>query len=317
MYLFLNHFSLEEPKEDIKKKDVIEFLENLGCLFIELKKINIDIIIYQLLSQTILINKPIREYLLSIEQLSTRQSLIQLFGKIKPFCSDNDTSFENDITIAYSNCMENVDEIDVLYTFLSCAMYYNNPILTVNSLCNKKQFFQKNIKITCDNGVEYHLDNYQLTPYQSAVEELQKYQKEELIDLYNLLDNWDDYMNFVNTNFKFTRITNSCIENLKNKFSYNNSYAIDFRNKVQRINNFLIEKGGNIGAIDFNELSKKHYAPESLTRYTSLKKSHSNIKNFKGEQVYLNWHTWVQDFRMYFEKEDEYISFIYFEKKIT
>jgi len=316
MYLLLNNFSFTEPRETIQSIDVIEALENLGKLFIELKKMNIDIIIFQLLSQTTLISKPIREYLLSLENVSTRQALAQLFGKTRPFCSDLDTAFEADEIISYSNCKEEIGNIDVLYTFFSCAMYYDNPILTVNNLCNKKQFLETKIKIVCDNNIEYKLDNYQLIPYQTVIGLLSGYQKEQLLDEYNLLNNWDDYQKFINENFQFSKITQHCINQLKKRCPYKSSYAIDFREKVKRIDLLVQKENRNIKAIDFNHLSKKHYSPESLTRFNSLKRSYPNIKNYQGEQVYLNWHTWVQDFRMYFEKEDDYISYVHFEKKI-
>jgi hypothetical protein len=317
MYLFLNHFAFTEPKENIQKKDIMDSLKNLGYLFIELKKIKIDIIIHQSLSQTKFINIPIRDYIRSLQNLSIKQSVIQLLGKTLPFCSDVDSSFENDEIISYANCKEEVGKIDVLYTFLSCAMYYNNPILTVNNLCNKNQFLQKTIKVICNNQIEYTFNNYQLIPYITVINKLKEYQKEKLLDKYNLIDNWDDYMTFVNTNFEFSRITFHCIGELKKRFSYCNSYAIDFRQKVQRIESFVKVQGGNVGSIDFNKLSKKHYAPESSTRFDKLKKLYPSIKNYQNEHVYLNWHTWIQDFRIYFEKEDSYVSYVHFVKKIN
>jgi hypothetical protein len=316
MYLFLNHFAFTEPKNGITESDVFNALENLAKLFIELKNINADLIIHQSLSQTILIGKPLREYLKSISDSNVKKSIVSLIGKIKPICSDIDTPYDDNENIIFGNCVEEKGDIDVLQTFLSCAIYYNDPILTVNNLCSKAQFLENSINIVCDTD-SYQLDNYKLIPYTDVLKNIKDYQERTLISEYNKIDNWNDYKDFINNHFEYSRITDHCIEMLNKKIAYSSSHAKDFRNKVKRIDELIIREGGNPKKIDFNQLSQKHYAPESDTSYKDLQKSHSNILNYKNEYVYLNWHTWVQDFRMYFEKEDEYVSFIHFEKKIT
>ena len=172
------------------------------------------------------------------------------------------------------------------------------------------------INIICDK-TSYKLQNYQLVPYEDLLEKLREYQTSQKLDEYNAIDNWNSYINFVNQHFSYSRITQDCISELSRKYAYNNSHANDFRNKVKRINDFIEREGGNPKSVDFNKLSQKHYSPESTTRYEALKKSHSGILNYEGKQVFLNWHTWIQDCRIYFEREDTYICFVHYEKKIT
>lgn len=317
MNLFINHFAFTKPRDNLVEQNVIEALSHLGNLFITLKKMDIELSIHQSLSQTILLGKSIREYIKQISDVNTRRSIIGLLSKIKPICSDVDTPYEDDENIILGNCKEEQEALDILNTFMSCAIYYDNPILTINNLCSKEQFLNETINIVCDDGLIYTLVNYQLTPYLDVIEKIKLYQEEKLLDEYNLIDNWRDYKEFVNSNFKYSKITEHCIDELDKRYSYNNSHANDFRNKVKRINAFIEREGGNPKAIDFKKLSQKHYSPESDTRYKALKKSHSGILNDVNIQVDLNWHTWVQDCRVYFEREDEYICFVHYEKKIT
>lgn len=67
--------------------------------------------------------------------------------------------------------------------------------------------------------------------------------------------------------------------------------------------------------MDFSSLGLG--TPESPTRQIDLKKSHVGIKDYDDNLVHLNWHDYIQrDFRIYFEKDTEYVSFVHFEKKI-
>jgi len=314
MHLFINHFAFTEPRDDLTESDVLEMLEHLSKLFVELKKINIELIIHERLSQSILVKKPIREYISKLNQVNRLSARI-LIDKQTPICSDIDIAFESNEDISFGDCKEKIGNIDVLYTFLSCAMYYQNPILTINNLCGKEQFLKDVINIVCED-LEYKLNNYQLIPYLDVIKKLKVYQEKNLLDKYNLINNWNDYKEFVNEYFKYSKITEHCINELEKRYSYKNSHANDFRNKVKRINDFIEREGGNPKSVDFNKLSKKHYTPESDSRYKALKKSHSGILNDVGMQVDLNWHTWVQDCRMYFEREDTYICFVHYEKKI-
>jgi len=316
MYLIINHFAFEYPKNDISENDIIDTFNNLGSLSIELKKLSVDLITHSTLSQVVLNEKPIRNYIQNIENDNIRKAIIILMGKIKPICSDTDFAFENRENIAFGNCVEEIEKCDVNYTFLSCALFYLDPILTINNLCSKEQFLKDNIKIICDEN-DYTLQNYHLIPYENVLKKIKSYQKDLSIDKYNAIDNWDDYKDFVNENFQYSKITNHCIDILKSKYSYGNSYSLDFRNKVRRIDTFVADEGGNPKAIDFKKLSNKHYSPESDTRYKDLQKSHSGILNCDNKQVYLNWHTWVQDCRMYFEREDNHVCHVHYEKKIS
>ncbi|WP_024954348.1 hypothetical protein [Sulfurospirillum arcachonense] len=315
MYLFINHYAFDQPNEEISKKDVIEALDNLGKLFINLKKQNIDLIINQNLSNVRVLGDSLYKYIKNLDS-NTRLSLISLLAKIKPFCSDTDTSFEKDEILAFDNCKEKVDQTDICYTFLSCALYYLSPILTINNICSKKQFLNEEINISCDSK-EYILSNFHLVPYSETIKKLYIYQKEKKLNELNKIDNWFEYKDFVNKNFSYCKITDHCLESLKDRYSYTNSYSKDFRNKVQRLNDFVDKNGGNPLAIDFKEISQKHYSPESSTRIDDLKRSHSGIKNFLGKRVNLNWHTWIQkDDRVYFEREIDHICFVHYEKKV-
>jgi len=317
MNLFINHFAFIEPREDIVEQNVIEALDSLGKLFIALRKINIELSIHHTLSQTTFLEKPIRDYISKITDFNTRTSIIRLVGKVKPICSDIDTPYEDNEAIILGNCKEEKENLDILNTFMSCAIYYNSPILTINNLCSKKQFLDDIINIVCDENMVYQLNNYHLIPHIELLEKLKEYQKEKKLDEYNQIDNWIDYESFVNENFLYSKITKHCILELAKRYSYNNSYAIDFRKKAQRIDAFVGREGGNPKSIDFKKLSQKHYSPESTTRYEALQKSHSGILNYEEKSVNLNWHTWVQDCRMYFEREGTYVCFVHYEKKIT
>ncbi|MDX9756028.1 MAG: hypothetical protein WC279_09960 [Sulfurimonas sp.] len=317
MYLFVNHFAFEQPKSGITDMDIFEALNNLGNLFLALKKKNVDLIVHNTLSQTSFNGSSIIEYIKRLDDITPKQALITLMGKIKPICTNTDTSFEASDSIAFGNCLEETEKIDISYTFLSCAMFHLNPILTINNLCGKPQFLNDTIKIICDEDKEHILDNYKLMPYEDVIKKIEQFQKKKSLDKYNSINNWDDYKDFVNTHFKFSKITDHCIKELKSRYGYSNSYSDDFKNKVLRINEFIEREGGNPKAIDFAKLSKKHYSPESSTRYSDLKKSHSGILNFSNIQVDLNWHTWVQDCRMYFEREDDHVCYVHYEKKIT
>jgi len=313
MNLFINHFAFTEPRENLQESDIIEMLENLSQLFIALKKINVELIIHQTLSQSIFLEKPIREYISKLNQ-KHRMSARILIDKQIPICSDIDTAFESDESISFGNCKEEVENLDVLYTFLSCAMYYRNPILTINNLCAKEQFLEDTINIVCDES-EYKLDNYQLIPYLEVIEKLKKYQKENLLNEYGLIDNWNDYKKFVNEYFQYVKITNHCMNELETRYSYSNSYSDIFRKKVLRFNTLILENGGKPKEINFSPLGLG--TQESKADVIALKKSHKGIKNFEGNEVYLNWHEYIQrDCRVYFEKEDDHVCFVHYEKKI-
>ena len=316
MYLFLNHFAFIEPKDDLTDSEIIIALENLANLFNELKELNVHLIIHQQLSQSILNDKHIREYIKKIIDRNIKMSLLHLVGKLTPICSNIDTPYDSNESIIDDNCFEEKENIEILETFISCAIYYNNPILTIDNMCSKVQFLEDSINIVCDNNT-YKLDNYKLIPYIEVLEKVKIYQKEKLIDKCDKIDNWAEYQDFVNNNLKYSKITNHCIKMLEKNHSYTNSHSNDFRNKVKRIDELINLNGGKPQKVDFNKLSKKHYSPESISRFNNLKKSHSGIQNYKKENIYLNWHTWVQDYRVYFEKEDEYISFVHYEKKIS
>jgi hypothetical protein len=314
MYLIINHFAFEYPKNDISDIDIINTFNNLGNLFIELKKINIDLITHSTLSQVILNAKPIRTYIQSISDHNIKKAIITLIGKTRPICSDTDLAFENKENIAFGNCHEEIEKIDVCYTFLSCALFYLDPILTINNLCSKEQFLKDEIKIICDNE-SHKLDNYKLIPYTNVIDKIKEYQKNKLLDKYNLIDNWDGYQDFVNTYFNHCKITTHCIACLS-KFSYGNSYSVQVRNKIQRMNDLIEHASSQIMTIDFSSLGLG--TPESATRQTELKKSHVGIMNYNNHTVHLNWHDYIQkDFRIYFEKGTEYVSFVHFEKKIS
>jgi len=315
MYLFLNHFAFTEPKDDLTESEILIALVNLAKLFNKLNNMNIEIIIHQSLSQSILLQKPIRTYINNIVNRNERLSILSLLAKIKPICSDIDTPYDDNENILLGNCLEKEEKIDVLQTFLSCAMYFNNPILTINNLCNKAQFLKDTIKIVCDNDKYYNLDNYKLIPYLDVVNKIGEYQKENLIDKYNMIDNWNDYNHFVNKHFNYVKITNHCMHEIKRRYSFDNSYSDIFRKKVKRFNDLITANGGKPKEINFSPLGLG--TKESNTRFKKLKKSHLGIKDFSGNDIYLNWHEYIQsDCRVYFEKEDNYVSFVHYEKKI-
>jgi hypothetical protein len=315
MYLIINHFSFDYPKKDISDNDIINAFNNLGQLFIELKKLNVELITHSTLSQVSLNDKAVRNYIQSIDDINTRRAIMALIGKVRPLCSDTDLSFENKENIAFGNCIEEVEKIDVCYTFLSCVLFHLDPILTINNLCSKDQFLKDEIKIICDDTT-YELINYKLIPYKNVLVKIKEYQKTKLLDEYNFINNWDDYKIFVNSNFSFCKITEHCIQELKSRYSFDNSYSDIFRKKVRRFNDLIALNGGKPKEINFSPLGLGR--PESPSRFEKLKKSHVGIKDFSGNDIYLNWHEYIQsDFRVYFEKEDNYVSFVYYEKKIS
>lgn len=314
MYLIINHFAFEYPKSNISDGDVIDTFNNLGYLFIELKKLNVDLIIHSKLSQIQLNGKFIRDFIQSLENKNVKTAVMSLLSKIKPICSDTDIAFENNEIIAFDNCREETEQIDVCYTFLSCALFHLNPILTINSLCSKNQFLNESIKIVCDNN-SFELANYKLVPYKDVLEKIEIYQGQQLEDKYNALDNWNDYKEFININLKYCKVTDACIEYISKKFSYDNSYSAIIRNKIKRMNHLIEQDSNSIMSMDFSSLGLG--TPESDTRRTKLEKSHAGIKDYSSNDVFLNWHDYIQkDFRLYFEKDNEFVSFVYFEKKI-
>lgn len=316
MYLFVNHFAFEQPKSGITEIDIIEALNNLGNLFLALKKKNVDLIVHNTLSQTSFNGSSIIEYIRKLEDITPRQAMITLMGKIKPICTNTDTSFEASDSIAFGNCLEETEKIDVCYTFLSCAMFHLDPILTVDNLCSKPQFLNDTIKIICDNDQEYILHNYKLMPYTNLVKKIEQLQKDNLSDQYYLINNWNDYKNFINNHFKYVKITKHCMHEIEQRYSYDNSYSDIFRKKVQRFNILIEKNGGKPKNINFSPLGLG--TQESTNRIESLKKTHKGIKNFSGNNVYLNWHEYIQsDCRAYFEKEDDHVCFVHYEKKIT
>lgn len=313
MYMFVNHFTFEYPKKDISDTDILEAINQLGNLFIELKELNVDLIIHSKLSQAILNKKHIREYITILKDRNVQDAFNQLLNKTRPICSDLDTPYERDEAIL-NNCVEEKEKIDILETFLACAMYYNNPILTINNICSKSQFLEDTIKITCDDN-QFELNNYKLIPYRNVIEQIKEYQKIKLLDQHNAIVNWNDYQIFVNKNFDYCKITDHCLECLSKKFSYSNSYSIQLRNKIQRMNTLIQQNNGQISTIDFKSLGLG--TPESDTRFKELKESHKGIKDYNNNSINLNWHDYIQkDFRIYFEKDTEYVSFVHFEKKI-
>lgn len=310
MYCYLNYFSFENPKEEINDTDVINTLEEL-CVFMELlKQHNMTLIINQRLSLLQLNGKPLKEYIKNIAEQKKRSLLIVKFTNFSPFCSDITTHYDSDEDIMLKNCMEKVSKIDILENFLACALFDKSPIVTADKLCSKKQFFEQDLKIECDNNQNFIIDNFLLSNGSSAIE---SYVKKLNNEKYLQITNWDDYQDYVNQEFKYIEVLDGLVDDLQ-KYSFTSIQGRNVIEDIEKINIFIEKNKGNPKFANFKNLSK-HINEENDDKLVK-RKNKLTKKDKEGNSIIMSWHTRIGDYRLYFYFTDKKLYFNFFTSKI-
>ena len=153
-YLFLNNFSFDSLDDNISEEKMIEIFESLATLSKDINEFDAQLIFDNKLSLFL-------NYITLIKDTPTRRFLMAKIRNPQPFCSNTFDEYSEDENIVLGNCIIEGTNIDILESFLACAMFLNSPILTVKSICKNECFFNEIILIKCDNDSK-ELKNYAL-----------------------------------------------------------------------------------------------------------------------------------------------------------
>jgi mRNA-degrading endonuclease RelE of RelBE toxin-antitoxin system len=305
MYCFLNHFSFEYHRQDISDTEVTDTLKEIVKLIIELNKNDTELILNSMFSNITVNGKELKQHVLSLDQKSKIFLLATLKNSSKPFCSDLYDEYGDNETVM-SDCKEKIDNIDILETFLACAMYLKAPIVTPDKLCSKSQFLNSTIDIICNKGHSEQLDNYFLSKKHSLITNLQT-------QIIQNISDWDTYINHVNTNLVKVEILSECIKDFK-VYSFNSIQGRNIREDIEKINQFIIDNGGNPSHVHYKQLGK-HINEETDDKLVK-RKSKLTRKDKNGISKIMSWHTRVGDYRLYFYFTKEIVYFTLFCAKI-
>lgn len=305
MYYFLNHFAFEHHKISISDAEVTSTLKEMVALIQNLNNNNLELILNSMFSNISVNGKALKQHILLLDQKSKIFMLDVLKRSSKPFCSDLYDEYQEDVVIM-SDCKEAVDGIDVLETFLACAMYLKAPIITPDKLCSKSQFLESPINIQCNTGHNEKLDNFLLSNQHLLISSLKTQTIQNISD-------WDTYINHVNSNLKKIEILEECANDLK-VYSFNSIQGRNIREDMEKINTFIIDNGGNPAHVQYKELSK-HINEETQNKLVK-RKSKLTRKDKDGKSKTMSWHTRIGDYRLYFYFTNDIVYFTLFCAKI-
>jgi len=304
-YVYLNQICLENFKSDLIDEIIVEFFKNLVYLLKKLKEIEVEIIFDSKISQFEYNNKNLHYFLKSLP-IDMKKILLLKISKNIPFCSNEFDEYIDDENIILGDCKIKEMDIDILESFLACALYHNAPILSTK-LCNIKEMTKEYIFVECKNKT-HKLVNYCVENKNEIIDSLNKnYQNE--------INNWQKWKESINVLYEFVDITNECFEELC-RYSFNSVYGKIVRNFMKNIDDY-IKKNESID-LDFSKCCSNTKI-ESETRLIKFKRELSII-NCNGNKEIANWHTWInKDFRLYFtiDKINNKICFVKFCKKIV
>ncbi|SFO86818.1 hypothetical protein SAMN05216234_10118 [Hydrogenimonas thermophila] len=303
-YIYLNQICLENFKSSLMNETIIEFFKNLIYLLKNLREIEVEIIFDSNISQFKYNNQSLYYFLKNLPR-DMKEILLVKITKNIPFCSNEFDEYSDNENIVLGDCKIKEMNIDILDSFLACALYHNAPILSTK-LCDIEELTKEYIFIECKNN-SHKLANFCIENKNEIVDSLNKnYQNE--------INNWQKWKESINVLYKFVNITDECFEELC-KYSFNSVYGKIVRNFMKNID-YYIKKNESIH-LDFSKCCSNTKI-ESDTRLIKFKRELS-IVNCNGNKEIANWHTWInKDFRLYFtiDKINNKICFIKFCKKI-
>lgn len=308
MYCFLNQFSFEYHRTGILEEEIKSTLEDLVNFLNKLSSHNINLIFNSSFSNVKVNGVELKHHILKKLQQKEKIYLLKKIDSGKPFCSNTYDKYENDQKIVLE-CKEKKEKIDIVETFLACALHIKAPIITADKFCSKAHYFIPEIEIDCnEEGITRKLNNYKLSEYEQYLDELNK-------EKYKNIDDWDKYIKCVNETFKKIKITKECKANFE-VYSFDSPDAKQIRNEIERFEKFLFErKERKIPSLNFKELDK-NINEESETKQ-SKKKSQLTSKDINGNSIIMSWHSRVNDdFRQYFYFDDDLVYFTMYCKKI-
>lgn len=306
MNCFINHFSFENHKKSITDEEIKDTLNDLVSLLNIFKKNNFNLIFNYMFSKTQINGQELKKHVLKLDQ-KNRVFLLKSLDTGKPFCANLFDDYQDDEFIM-SNCKEKTEKIDILETFLACAMYFKAPIVTADKFCSKVQFFKDDIEIECNEGKIQNLKNYKLSEYEKMIDE---FNKERFLNI----DSWNEYFEYIDQSFKRITLTSECKENFR-KYSFDSPQGKLIKNEIERFEKFINEKyETSITNINYKDLDK-NINEESSTK-KSKKKAQLTSKDINGKSMVMSWHARVNDdFRLYFYFVDEKVCFTMFCPKI-
>ncbi|WP_067177841.1 hypothetical protein [Sulfurospirillum sp. UCH001] len=309
MYCFLNYFAFEKAKEGINDSHILQTLRDIFSFSSLLHKHSISLIINQNLLNTYVKGDLLKNYLLKIEEADIRRALLSKFTNYHPFCSDTYDAYGDNEVIMLGNCHELSTKIDIIGNFLACAMYNNSSIVTPDKLCSREAFFGDKINISCEHS-QYELYNFCLSKHETMLlEYLENKHKAE----YANISTWQEYQNYVNSNFKYVEILNDCISTLL-PYAWGSIQQRNVLEDISNINTFIEANGGNPLHVNFSKLGK--HINEETSNKQSKRKHRLTKKDKDNNSIILSWHTRIGDYRLYFYLTDSKVYFVFFTPKI-
>jgi len=303
-YVYLNQLCLENFKSSLMDETIVEFFKNLVYLLKNLREIEVEIIFDSKISQFEYNNKDLY-YFLKTLPIDIKRILLFKINKNIPFCSNEFDEYIDDENIVLGDYKIKEMDIDILDSFLACALYHNAPILSTK-LCDIEEFTKEYIFIECKNN-SHKLANFCIENKNEIVNVLnQNYQNE--------INNWQKWRKSINILYTFIDVTDECFEEFC-IYSFDSVYAKSIRKFIEVIDEFV--KNNNSVDFDFSECCSNTKI-ESETRLYKFRRELS-IVNCNGNKEIANWHTWInKDFRLYFtiDKVNNKICFVKFCKKI-
>lgn len=308
MYCFMNHFSFEYHRSGISNDEIKTTLEDLVKLLKLFKENEINLVFNYMFSSVKVNGMELKKHILTQLEQKSRTFLLKKLDSSKPFCANIYDDYQDDEFIM-SNCKDRIEKIDILETFLACAMYLKAPIITADKFCAKGHFFNTEIEIECNEGKISQLKNYKLSEYNNLLSSLNAQKFTNIKD-------WDTYINFINTTFQKVKVTNECKEYFK-IYSFDSPQGKCIKNEIERFEIFVKDRADQaISNINYKELDK-NINEESITKQRK-RKSKLISKDKNGNTMVMSWHTRVNDdFRLYFYFEDGLIYFTLFCPKIS
>ncbi|QNM89762.1 hypothetical protein HOO34_09045 [Aliarcobacter cryaerophilus] len=308
MYCFLNQFSFEYHRTGISEEEIKSTLEDLVNLLNKLSSYDINLIFNSSFSNVKINGQELKYHITKKLEQKAKIFLLKKIDSGRPFCSDSYDEYSNDEKIVLE-CKEKNENIDIVETFLACALHIKAPIITADKFCSKAHYFTSKIKIDCkEEGIIRELDNYKLSEYEQYLDKLK-------LEKYKNTNDWNDYINLINDTFKKVRITKECKVNFE-IYSFDSPDAKQIRNEIERFEFFLLERQDKVIAnLNFKELDR-HISEESYTKQ-SKKKAQLTSKDINGNSMVMSWHSRVNgDFRQYFYFDDNLVYFTMYCKKI-
>lgn len=307
MYCFLNQFSFEYHKSGITDEIIKYTLEDLASLLHALAEKDINLIFNLNFSNVKINGIELKFHILKKLEQKSRIYLLKKIDSGKPFCSNTYDEYDTDEKIVLE-CKEINENINILETFLACALYLKAPVITADNFCSKGHYFNPEIEINCNEKEKRKLDNYKLSEYSLYIEKLNAERCQNI-------NTWEEYFTSINEIYEKVKITDECKKNFE-VYAFDSIQGNCIRNEVLRFETFLKDnKTQTIPNLNFKDLAK-NINEESDTKKRK-KKAQLTSKDINNNSMVMSWHTRVNgDFRLYFYFDDDLVYFTMYCKKI-